>query len=136
MAQEILDLGGLAPERPLVKWEGELYELLVPEDMSALDMARLGRLFTEHDQLWEKDKRTAAEDKRLVKLLDDLTAKLIPDAPAEAVKAIPAIHKRGLAVRFFVNAGLVMQPSLEPLSRLANNSPDSADSTAEAQPIG
>jgi hypothetical protein len=122
MAPEILDLNTLAPEQaaradPLEdhrrrrRWRevvehDETYELLVPEEIGTLELSRLSRLYTQHDELWEKEKRTAAEDKRLVSLANELTQTFIPDAPATAVAALSAVAKRSLAVRFFVGAGL------------------------------
>jgi hypothetical protein len=126
---EILDLNALAPERETarLRWaedeEGTLYELLAPQDLGAIELAELTRLFQNHDELWEKDTRTKAEDKRLVILLDTLAQRLIPDAPLEAVAALPALTKRGLAVRFFVSAGLATAPTMAGLeSRLTNSS--------------
>lgn len=124
---DILDLGGLAPERPLARIrteanpEGDLYELLVPENLGAADLARLSRLFTDHDLLWEKARRTKAEDARLEGLLNRMAGTLVPDAPAEAVEALPALTKRGLAVRFFVEAGVMAQRPLAGLSLPENN---------------
>jgi hypothetical protein len=143
MAPEILDLNTLAPERPLarIRWaeiadgekvaHDETFELLVPEEIGTLELSRITRLYTEHDELWEKDRRTATEDKRLEKLANDLTQKLIPDAPAIAVRALSAIAKRSLAVRFFVGAGLATQAALGPelVSRMTNSSPGSPAST-------
>lgn len=127
MAPDVLELSALSNiDRPQarLKWddcpEGELFDLLTPEDMNAIDMARLSRMFSDHDELWEKDSRTKAEDTKLVKLLDDLTAKLIIDAPAKAVKALPAVTKRGLAVRFFVQAGMFMAPTLAGIPGVAS----------------
>lgn len=150
MAPEILDFNTLAPDKPLarIQWatledgerveHDETFELLVPEEIGTLDMARLSRLYTQHDELWEMEKRTAAEDKRLVKLSDDLTQTLIPDAPATAVAALSAVAKRSLAVRFFVGAGLASQAALgkDVMSQLTNSSPGSPDSTEEAPETG
>lgn len=145
MAPEILDLNTLAPEKPLarIRWatlddgekveHDETFELLVPEEIGTLELSRITRLYTEHDELWEKAKRSASEDKRLEKLANDLTQKLIPDAPAAAVTALSAIAKRSLAVRFFVGAGLATQAALgsELVSQLTNSLPGSPGSTEE-----
>jgi hypothetical protein len=150
MAPEILDLNTLAPERPLarIRWatagddgaieHDETFGLLVPDEIGTLELSRITRLYTEHDELWEKEKRTAPEDKRLERLSNDLTQKLIPDAPATAVKALSAIAKRSLAVRFFVGAGLAAQASLGPelVSQLTNSSPGSPASTEEEPESG
>jgi len=141
MAPEILDFNTLAPDRPLarIQWkddEGkhdETFELLVPEEIGTLELARLSRMCTQHDELWEKPKRTAAEDKRLVSLANQLTQMFIPDAPATAVAAVSAVDKRSLAVRFFVGAGLASQATLgrDVMSQLTSNSPGSPASTGE-----
>ncbi len=155
MAPEILDLNTLAPDKPLarIRWEtteeddgdepvvvehDETYELLVPEEIGTIELARLSRLYTQHDELWEKDKRTAAEDKRLVSLANQLTQTFIPDAPAEAVAALSAVAKRSLAVRFFVGAGLVSQATLgkDVMSQLTSNLPGSPASTEEEPESG
>lgn len=150
MAPEILDLNTLAPEHPLarIRWttiEGdektdhdETFELLVPEEIGTLELSRITRLYTEHDELWEKAKRSSAEDKRLERLANDLTQKLIPGAPATAVAALSAIAKRSLAVRFFVGAGLATQAALGPalVSQLTNSSHASPDSTEEEPASG
>lgn len=123
---EVLELSALTPERPKARIttdadpDGTIYELAVPEDFGAVDLARMGQMFSEHDNLWEAVSRSKAEDKRLEKLLNDIASKLIPDAPADAVKALPAITKRGLAVRFFVSAGLVAAPLMGPIAELAS----------------
>lgn len=107
----ILDLDALAPKREQARIrtdadpDGTIYELAAPADFGAVALAELSRIFTEHDELWEKAKRSAAEDKRLEKLLDELAQRLIPDAPAAAIAALPALTKRMVAVRFFVAAG-------------------------------
>lgn len=129
---DVLELNALQPEdRPQarIKWEGnpegELFNLLLADDMTAVEMSRLARLFYEHDKLWEAEKRTKAEDTKLIKLLDELAGRLIPDAPADAVKALSALTKRSLAVRFFVQAGAAMRPAMAGLeSSLGNSSPD------------
>lgn len=151
MATEILDLNTLAPDKPLarIRWNeetpngdiverDETYELLVPEEIGTLELARLSRMYTQHDELWEKEKRTAAEDKRLVSLANQLTQTLIPDAPATAVAALAAVAKRSLAVRFFVGAGLVSQATLgkDVMSQLTSSSPGSPASTEEDQNSG
>lgn len=151
MAPEILDFNTLAPEKPLarIRWKtteeidgepvvtehDETYELLVPEEIGTLDLARLSRLYTQHDELWEKAERTDAEDKRLVSLANQLTQTFIPDAPAEAVAALSAVAKRSLAVRFFVGAGVAGQAVLgkDVMSQLTSNLPGSPAST-EAEP--
>jgi hypothetical protein len=109
--------------------------LLVPEEIGTLELARLSRLYTQHDELWEKAKRTAAEDKRLVSLANQLTQTFIPDAPAIAVAALSAVAKRSLAVRFFVGAGVAGQAVLgkDVMSQLTSSSPGSPAST-EAEP--
>lgn len=141
MAPEILDLNALAPDKPLarIRWadeageHDETFELLVPEEIGTLELSRLSRVYTQHDELWEKEKRTAAEDKRLVKLSNELTQLLIPDAPATAVAALSAVTKRGLAVRFFVGAGLAGQVTMgkDVMSQLTSNLPGSPASTEE-----
>jgi hypothetical protein len=150
MATEILDLNALAPEHPLarIRWaeivddavveHDETFELLVPEEIGTLELSRITRIYTDHDELWEKEKRTAAEDKRLEKLANDLTQKLIPDAPATAVAALSAIAKRSLAVRFFVGAGLATQTALGPdlVAQLTNSSLGSLASTEEESDSG
>ncbi len=150
MAPEILDLNTLAPDKPLarIRWrtqEGdevvehdETFELMVPEEIGTLELARLGRIYTQHDELWEKEKRTASEDKRLVKLSDDLAQALIPDAPATAIAALSAVVKRSLAVRFFVGAGLAGQTAMGPqvMSQLTPSSPGSPASTEEEPSSG
>lgn len=150
MAPEILDLNALAPDKPLarIRWatadDGEVvehdetFELLVPEEVGTLDLARLGRLYTQHDELWEKEKRSAAEDKLLVKLANDLGQALIPGAPADAIAALSAVTKRSLAMRFFVGAGLVGQTVMgeEVLSQLTSRSPGSPASTEEGPSSG
>jgi hypothetical protein len=126
---EILDLNALAPERETarLRWaedeEGTLYELLAPQDLGAIELSELTRLFQIHDELWEKSERTKAEDKRLVSVLDKLAQRLIPEAPPAAVTALPALTKRGLAVRFFVSAGMATAPTMAGLeSQLKNSS--------------
>lgn len=139
MTQEILDLNRLTQERTLARidTDGTLCELADPEDFSAVQLARLGRLFTEHDRLWEAEERNSAEDQRLESLLDEVTQMLIPDAPADAIKALPALSKRGLAVRFFVSAGLASQATMGSLeSLLANSSPGSPASTEDTPASG
>jgi hypothetical protein len=143
MAPEILDLNTLAPDRPLarIRWaddEGEhdeTYPLLVPEEIGTLELSRLSRLYTQHDELWEMEKRTATQDKLLVKLANQLAQVFIPDAPATAVEQLSAVAKRSLAVRFFVGAGLASQATLgaDVMSQLTSSSPGSPDST-EADP--
>lgn len=116
--QEILELSALAPtrEKAIIRTEanpdGTIYELAAPEDFGVAGLATMGKLFSEHDVLYEQAERTPAEDSRLETLLDDLTQRLIPDAPAAAIAALPALTKRMLAVRFFVSTGQATAPLL------------------------
>jgi hypothetical protein len=146
MAPEILDLNTLAPDRPLarIRWKDEdgehdeTFELTVPDDLGTLELSRISRLYAQHDELWEQAKRTAAEDKRLVKLSNDLAQACIPSAPPPAVAALSAIDKRSLAVRLFVGAGLAGQATMgkDVMSQLTSSSPGSPVSTEEGQNSG
>lgn len=146
MAPEILDFNTLAPEKPLarIQWAAvgdddekvehdETFELLVPEEVGTVQLAQISRLYTQHDELWEKDKRTKAEDAQLEKLSNRLAQIFIPDAPPVAIEALSAIDKRSLAVRFFVGAGLASKAALgeDVMSLLTNNLPGSPASTEE-----
>lgn len=137
MTDDILELSALPPEREKVRLrtsadpDGTIYEMIAPDELGAVSMASLGRLFEAQEELWNAKSPSAAEQKRLAKLLDDLASRLIPDAPREAVEALGALAKRALVLRFFVQAG-------ERVSRLlpASWSPDSSDSTGASRPDG
>jgi hypothetical protein len=141
MAPEILNFNTLAPEKPLarIQWadeageHDETFQLLVPEEIGTVQLARISRLYTEHDELWEKADRSKTEDKRLEKLSNELAQIFIPDAPAVAIQALSAIDKRGLAVRFFVGAGLASKKALgeDLVSQLTSNLLGSPGSTEE-----
>jgi len=119
VTDNILDLSALTVERPKARIktdadpDGTIFELAIPEDFGVVEMARLSRMVTEFDTLYEAESRSKAEDKRLEALQQQITQILIPDAPAEAVKALPFTDKRGLAVQFFVKAGLAQVPYMQ-----------------------
>lgn len=146
MSTEILDLNALAPERPQarIRWKDEdgehdeIFGLLVPEEIGTLELSKLSRLYTQHDELWEKEHRSKVEDRQLEKLSNQLTQMFIPDAPATAVAALSAVTKRSLAVRFFVGAGLATQATLgaEVVSQLTSSLPASRASTEEEPSSG
>ena len=106
---EILELSTIVPERPTANLktpdnpEGTNYTLAVPEEFGAVQLQRFGRLVNEMDTLWEKQLKPPQE-KRLEKVLNDLAAMLIPDAPRADLEELPATTKRTLAISFFGRA--------------------------------
>ena len=104
---EILELNALAPDRHQARLpDGEVYDLAVPDDFGAVALRRVARLFDAVETLMSQEKDlTASQEAKLEKSLSALVSLLIPEAPAEVVAQIPATKKRGLAIRFFTQAG-------------------------------
>lgn len=115
---EILELSTIIPERPKANLktpenpEGKSYELAVPEEFGAVALQEYGRLVNEMDDLWER-KLTAPQKVRLEKVLNALAVMLIPDAPLADLERLPAVTKRSLAIRFFVQAGQLIAEGLD-----------------------
>jgi hypothetical protein len=120
---ETLDLSALAPVRPKARLrtegnpDGTLYELAQPEDFGPVDLRELGNKYAEAETLLSSDEAlTPAEDKRITTLTNELVGRLLIEAPAEDVAALPFSTKRALVMRFFVQLGDGMLERMGPLA--------------------
>lgn len=100
-SEPILALSTLTPVRPTVEIDTELYELRVLEhDFSADDHACFQADLDEFDRLWERDKRSAAQGKRMSMLLDKLIGRVVIDLPKKVRTALSDEQKRAVVVAF------------------------------------
>lgn len=108
---ELLELSSLVPKRRRARLrtekdpDGTIYELAVASDFGARTLQQLFHEISEMDDLWGNPKISKAEEKRLDVLLNTLAARLIVGIPDADVAEIPAIDKRALVMRFFVEIG-------------------------------
>jgi hypothetical protein len=99
--------------------EGTLYELATPEDFGPVDLRTLGTKYAEVEALLGSDgELDAAEDKRITQLTDEVVGRLLIDAPAEDVAALPFATKRALVMRFFVSMGGTVVEQMGPAAKL------------------
>lgn len=120
--QNVLDLSAIAPERQKARLrtaknpeglrpDGTLYELRAPEEMSARELRSVGASISEMLTLWNSAK-TKAEDAKIEKLLNGIACQVLHDAPVSAVRGLPAIVKRGVAMGFLARSSELAQESM------------------------
>lgn len=137
MSDHILQLNDIEPEaRQEARLpDGKVYQLKKPEDFGPVPFRRLGLLFNAMEELMGVEGDLSdSQEASLEQTINELAGQLIIDAPESAVADIPAIKKRGLVLRFFIQAGKEVQdliPSTSVTSLLAAN-----DSTEETQSNG
>lgn len=138
MTDDVLELSTLAPtrERALVKTEadpeGTWFELADPADFGAGALSRIGKKVAETDGLFAKPKLSKAQERLLEQLLDEVAQAMLPDVPAETIRALPAITKRALGIRFFVLSG--QQPLLTGVLQTLESSQPGASASMAAIP--
>ncbi len=81
----LLDLKTLV-ERPTIAIDGELYEILSPDELSIVDCHRFAAWGNRIDALMAKKALTKSEKKELGKILGDLSDKIMAGVP-EALRA-------------------------------------------------
>ncbi|KKK65964.1 hypothetical protein LCGC14_2968830, partial [marine sediment metagenome] len=87
----LLDLKTLV-ERPTIAIDGELYEILSPDELSIVDCHRFAAWGNRIDALMAKKALTKSEKKELGKILGDLSDKIMAGVP-EALRA--KLKKKG-----------------------------------------
>lgn len=131
MAEPILDLNTLV-ERPKIKIDGEVYEILSPEELSVVDHQRFGIWGRRIDALMAKPKTTAAEQKELAQILGDLTDRILVGVPEELREKLSDTHRLEVAEVF------IRLPLQRRLNRLAAagaaGAADGAALTGESSP--
>lgn len=146
MDEQILDITAIAPARQKVRirtaadQDGTIYEIVNPEELSIRELRDTGRKILELVGMWDDAKLTKAEEKRVMKLLDEVTRTLIIDVPAATVKTIPHVTKRTLAMGFLARSGELAGEALTPgqlgLYISGRSSRDSNGSTEETPDRG
>lgn len=90
MAEQILDLSTLDPDRPFITVDGQDYDMVVPGDLGMLDTHRVRRLngplvaYTDVDEPTDKQIATAE------KALEDLITIMVPSMPKKVAARLKA----------------------------------------------
>jgi hypothetical protein len=100
-AEPLLEMSTLAPARPTVKIDDELYELrLLQHDFSADEHARFRTDLDEFETLWDEEKRSKSKAQRMSMLLKRLVNQVVIDLPAAVERKLSDEQKRSLVVTF------------------------------------
>lgn len=95
----VLDLQTLV-ERPIIGIDGKPYEILSPEELSAVDLQRFASMGREMETLYGKDSLTEDEERRLSDLLVTLTDRIMVGVPAEIRGKLLDSHRHAVAEVF------------------------------------
>lgn len=140
----LLDLDTLI-ERPRIAIDGELYEILSPDELSVIDSHRFGRWGRRIEELAEQDGEAAEAE--LDEVISRAARKIMPDVPEELFGRLPGsarwavidlftgllLHKK-LIVVGAMQAAMGMQPTLSPTG--ARRLPGFSDTTAATPRTG
>jgi len=97
--EPLLDIETLAPKRPKIRIDGELYEIATMNDLGVQDQARRDREGDEFRKLFEKKRPTKADNERLKELLDKLFDEVCL-APAAVKKRLSDYQRQQVVVTF------------------------------------
>lgn len=127
-----------ATRRPTIAIDGELYEILSPDELSIVDCHRFAAWGKRIDALMAKDALTKAQKKELGKILGDLSDRIMAGVPEEVRAKLTDAQRMEVAEVF---TRLPLQKRLVRLTagaettadgpNGASSSPDPNDSTAE-----
>jgi len=107
----LLEMSTLAPERPFVTIDDEPFDLRLLNEFGAAEHADYSRDTRAYDELWNAKTRTAADNRRMEKLLDALFDRSLVDAKACREKVgdrLTAPVKREIVLTF-TTAPLLMK---------------------------
>lgn len=106
MAEEILDLSALAPERQLVRIrtkedpDGTLYELLHPDELGVAETHSFATLGRRVQSLWVKKTLTAKDRDELDRALTKIVRFVLPGCPPEIIDRLSDIQKSRVSIQF------------------------------------
>lgn len=126
MADPILSLTTLAPERPTVEIDGTLYELHVLDDFSIEEQHRLTVDGNEYDRLWSSENLTSKQEKRLSLLLNRMFEMVLIAPPEVKAKLNPS--QRSQVVLAFTLAPLTMNENEAAQTEAETESPSTTES--------
>lgn len=132
MAEDVLDLGAIAPARTKITFDGEMIgELAVREDFGLLEYQRMARLAEEMDTILANARPSQAQSKRVGAIVDELAGKLIVGVSPEVLQRISEMAKVDVISRFFafVKAKQLAQIAAAAELLPGSSSPDSNGST-------
>jgi hypothetical protein len=109
MATRILTLDTLA-ERPVVCIDKTDYTLKTVDDFGLAELAKIQRMQTDLAGMMNRDDLTPEEIDRLVGILDDLTALVLPDMPVDVRNRLRDGHKLAI-IRAFQQATVAAVPT-------------------------
>lgn len=139
MAEDVLDLGAIAPPRTKITFDGEMIgELAVREDFGLLEYQRMARLAEEMDTILANARPSQAQSKRVGAIVDELAGKLIVGVSPEMLQRISEMAKVDVISRFFafVKAKQLAQIAAAAELLPGSSSPDSNGSTEETPSDG
>lgn len=96
MAEKLLKLSTLAPERPIIEIDGKLYHLKAPEDLGPRDGAFLRRAQETFESLhgaYENGNASEEQATDLEDLINSFVDRLAYDIPAEIMDALQFTQK-------------------------------------------
>jgi len=129
----LLDLSTIH-ERPKIRIDGDLYEMLTSDDFGIVDIADFKAVGKAADKLQSGD-LDRPEAEKLAKLVDEMIEKIVLDIPAEVLGKLTFTQKMKI-IEVFSDAvtGEKEETGTDEKSTGENTSPASNDSTA-ATPI-
>lgn len=99
--EPLLDIETLI-ERPKIRIDGELYEILSPDEISAVDAQRFGAEGRRIDALSGKDSLSDKERKDLTKMLRDISDRVMVGVPEEIREKLSDQHRLQVAEAFIL----------------------------------
>lgn len=99
--EPLLELSTLAPKRPTITIDGEMFELKVLGDFGIEEQQRIHREGADYQDLWNRSDLNKAGQKRMKMLLEHLFAKVL-DAPPEVKNKLNDEQKAQVVLTFMV----------------------------------
>lgn len=141
MAEPLVTLSTLAPERQTVRIDDVDYDLKLADDLSLVERRELNRTWTRVLQIEEKQDVTKTEDKEYENLSRKLMGMLLIDYPKEKLLKTPRSVSEAVVMAFFgspsdprVRMMMAMLTQNQPIGD--TSSPNSNGSTEEIQNDG
>lgn len=137
MSKPLLTLSTLV-ERPVVEIDGAAYEMIVPDDVSLLELARMQRMQAKVQAISAKVESTEADVAAMAEQLEQLVAMILPELPGDVLARLSDVKRMAIISAFVdtVGAKAGTLPSLTSRPTGANSSPASSASTGELPATG
>lgn len=111
---DVLELSAIMPARAKARLrtlanpeglrpDGSEYELVTPEELSLIELRRLGADWQRTRDLQAPEKATKRDLEDAERILNDLVTRLIDGAVVEDVAQLPVMTRESVAIRFFVS---------------------------------